>query len=111
MKTGTYRISLGAFGESLARNENFVSIDPNLKDAWGIPALHISMTHGENEKALARRCGGDCRGDARSGRRKKYRYQIDAWQSRAWRFMSLARREWETIRRPLLPTRIASCTM
>jgi choline dehydrogenase-like flavoprotein len=52
VKTGTYRISLGAFGESLARDENFVSIDPKLKDAWGIPALHISMTHGDNEKAL-----------------------------------------------------------
>jgi choline dehydrogenase-like flavoprotein len=52
VQEGTYRISLGAFGESLARNENFVSIDPQLKDAWGIPALHISMTHGENEKAL-----------------------------------------------------------
>jgi choline dehydrogenase-like flavoprotein len=52
VQRGTYRISLGAFGESLARHDNFVSIDPNLKDAWGIPALHISMTHGENEKAL-----------------------------------------------------------
>lgn len=52
VQDGTYRISLGAFGESLARNENFVSIDPKLKDAWGIPALHISMTHGENEKLL-----------------------------------------------------------
>jgi choline dehydrogenase-like flavoprotein len=52
VRQGVYRIGLGAFGESLARNENFVSIDPNLKDAWGIPALHISMTHGENEKAM-----------------------------------------------------------
>jgi choline dehydrogenase-like flavoprotein len=52
VKTGRYRINLGAFGESLARDENFVSIDPNLKDKWGIPALHISMTHGENEKLL-----------------------------------------------------------
>jgi choline dehydrogenase-like flavoprotein len=52
VKSGTYRISLGGFGESLARNENFISIDHKLKDAWGIPALHISMTHGENEKAL-----------------------------------------------------------
>jgi choline dehydrogenase-like flavoprotein len=52
VKQGVYRISLGAFGESLARNDNFISIDPNLKDAWGIPALHISMTHGDNEKAL-----------------------------------------------------------
>jgi choline dehydrogenase-like flavoprotein len=52
VKTGSYRINLGAFGESLARDENFVSIDPNLKDTWGIPALHISMTHGENERLL-----------------------------------------------------------
>jgi choline dehydrogenase-like flavoprotein len=52
VKTGIYRISVGAFGESLARDDNFVSIDPKLKDAWGIPALHISMTHGENERAM-----------------------------------------------------------
>lgn len=52
VKEGVYGISLGAFGESLARNDNCVSIDPELKDAWGIPALHISMTHGDNEKAL-----------------------------------------------------------
>src|SRR5271155_299897 len=52
VKTGMYRISLGAFGESLARDENFIAIDPNLKDKWGIPALHISMTHGENERLL-----------------------------------------------------------
>lgn len=49
---GAYGINLGAFGESLAREENCVSLDPHLKDAWGIPALHISMTHGDNEKAL-----------------------------------------------------------
>ena len=49
---GSYQISVGAFGESLARNDNFCSLDPNLKDAWGIPALHISMTHGDNEKAM-----------------------------------------------------------
>jgi choline dehydrogenase-like flavoprotein len=49
---GTYGISLGAFGESLARPDNHVSIDPELKDAWGIPALHISMAHGDNETAM-----------------------------------------------------------
>lgn len=52
VQAGKYRIGMGAFGESLARDDNFVSIDPTLKDAWGIPALHISMTHGDNEKAL-----------------------------------------------------------
>jgi choline dehydrogenase-like flavoprotein len=52
VKFGTYGISFGGFGESLAYNDNFVAIDPNLKDAWGIPAVHISMTHRENEKAM-----------------------------------------------------------
>jgi choline dehydrogenase-like flavoprotein len=49
---GTYGISAGAFGESLAYNDNFIAIDPDLRDAWGIPALHVSMTHRDNEKAL-----------------------------------------------------------
>ena len=52
VKRGTYQVSLGAFGESLANFDNFCEIDPNLKDAWGIPALRISMTHGKNEAAL-----------------------------------------------------------
>jgi choline dehydrogenase-like flavoprotein len=29
-----------------------VEIDRTVKDAWGIPALHITMTHGDNEKAM-----------------------------------------------------------
>ena len=52
VKAGRYRISLDAFGESLARWDNFCALDPELKDAWGIPALWIQMTHGENERAL-----------------------------------------------------------
>ena len=57
VKQGYYGVSLGAFGESLARFDNFCEIDPNLKDAWGIPALRISMTHGKNEAALMRDAG------------------------------------------------------
>jgi len=52
VKDGLYGISLGAFGESLARWDNYIEIDRDLKDAWGIPALRISMTHGDNEAAL-----------------------------------------------------------
>jgi len=52
VKDGMYSVGLGAFGESLARWDNYVAIDPNLKDAWGIPALHIHMSHGDNEAAL-----------------------------------------------------------
>jgi len=52
VKEGVYSVGLGAFGESLARWDNYIEIDNNLKDAWGIPALRISMTHGDNETAL-----------------------------------------------------------
>ena len=52
VKDGFYRIRLSGFGESLPRLDNFVEIDPDLKDAWGIPALRIQMTHGPNEGAI-----------------------------------------------------------
>ena len=52
VRRGVYGAELGAFGESLARWDNLCEIDPNLKDAWGIPALRITMTHGSNEAAM-----------------------------------------------------------
>jgi choline dehydrogenase-like flavoprotein len=45
-------VRMSAFGEVLARRENHVSIAPNLKDAWGIPALKIDIAYGDNEQAL-----------------------------------------------------------
>jgi len=46
-------IQLGGFGETLARFENHAKIDPEGKvDAWGIPVLHVSMTFGDNERAM-----------------------------------------------------------
>ncbi len=41
-------------GEVLPRHENHVAIDKNVKDAWGIPALHISQKYGDNEHAMAK---------------------------------------------------------
>jgi choline dehydrogenase-like flavoprotein len=58
VKEGVYFVGLGAFGESLARWDNFIEIDSNLKDAWGIPALHINMSHGDNEAALMEDAAG-----------------------------------------------------
>jgi choline dehydrogenase-like flavoprotein len=45
---------LGAWCEMLPRVENKVTIDPDKVDAWGIPALRIECTHGDNERAMAR---------------------------------------------------------
>jgi len=47
-------VSFTGFGEVLARSDNFVEIDPKVKDRWGIPVLHISMADGPNEKAMSK---------------------------------------------------------
>jgi choline dehydrogenase-like flavoprotein len=59
-----------AGGEMLARKDNFVELDPEVKDHWGIPVLKIHFTHGDNDykliddfqqkaEELFRRAGGD----------------------------------------------------
>jgi glucoside 3-dehydrogenase (cytochrome c) catalytic subunit len=41
-----------AGAEMLARKENFVELDPEVKDAWGIPVLKIHFTHSDNDYRL-----------------------------------------------------------
>jgi len=50
-------IGLGGFGECLPRFENYVEIDPDVKDAYGIPVLRIHMTYSDNERAMAKDMG------------------------------------------------------
>jgi choline dehydrogenase-like flavoprotein len=45
-------LGMSAFGEALPRFENYVELDPDLVDAFGIPALRIHMTWSDNEKAM-----------------------------------------------------------
>jgi choline dehydrogenase-like flavoprotein len=47
-------ISMGAFGEVLPRYESAVSIDPDVKDKWGVPVLRFSYTFGDNERKMAK---------------------------------------------------------
>ncbi|MGH9898115.1 MAG: GMC oxidoreductase, partial [Pyrinomonadaceae bacterium] len=46
-------IGIGGFGEALSRYENAVSIDPEVKDKWGVPVLKFDFKFGENEKKMA----------------------------------------------------------
>ena len=46
---GPWEMTFDGFGEMLPRHENYISIDPHLVDAWGIPALHINCKYSENE--------------------------------------------------------------
>jgi choline dehydrogenase-like flavoprotein len=49
---GSY-VAMGAFGEVLARYENYVDLDPVVKDKWGVPALRFHYKFGDNEHRMA----------------------------------------------------------
>ncbi|MDZ4862912.1 MAG: GMC family oxidoreductase [Gemmatimonadota bacterium] len=48
---GPWGLSFYGFGECLPRHDNQVELDASLTDRWGIPALRISCTYGDNERA------------------------------------------------------------
>ncbi len=47
-------VSGSIFGERVARYENHVSIDKTVKDAWGIPVLHVDVKDSANELNMAK---------------------------------------------------------
>ena len=47
-----WRFSFYGFGECLPRPTNYVELDPETKDAWGIPALRIRGEWSDNERKL-----------------------------------------------------------
>ena len=47
-------ISFGGFGEVLPRKENRVTLDPTVRDAWGLPVLRFDYRFGDNELKMAR---------------------------------------------------------
>lgn len=48
---GNWYVRLNGFGECLPSESNRVTLDPDVKDAWGIPALRIECRWGANERA------------------------------------------------------------
>lgn len=44
----------GIYGEVLPRYENYVRINKDVKDAWGIPVLHIHAKYTDNELNMTR---------------------------------------------------------
>ena len=49
---GSWRMSLGGFGECLPHPDNRVSLSPSKVDRWGVPALHIDMQWRDNELTM-----------------------------------------------------------
>jgi len=50
-------LNVTGFGEVLPRWDNFVELDPQVKDVFGIPVLKIHMSDGENERAMIQDMG------------------------------------------------------
>ncbi|MGH7506162.1 MAG: GMC oxidoreductase, partial [Longimicrobiales bacterium] len=48
---GPWSFTFYGFGECLPYATNAVTLDPERKDAWGIPALHVNAEWGDNERA------------------------------------------------------------
>jgi choline dehydrogenase-like flavoprotein len=51
---GAWRMSIGSFGECLPDHSNYVEINKDKLDAWGIPTLKINVQWRENERAMFR---------------------------------------------------------
>jgi choline dehydrogenase-like flavoprotein len=49
---GAY-IHMGGFGEVLPRYENYLDLDPAVKDRWGVPAVRFHYKFGDNETKMA----------------------------------------------------------
>lgn len=45
-------VTMSGFGETLARYENHVALDPKVKDRWGVPVLRFNIKFGDNEKKM-----------------------------------------------------------
>ena len=50
-------VNVLGFGEVLPRWDNFVEIEKNTVDHWGIPVLRIHMSNGPNEEAMIKDMG------------------------------------------------------
>jgi choline dehydrogenase-like flavoprotein len=51
----TFRFN--GYGESLPRFENYVELDPKVRDVFGIPVLRMHIAWGENERNLVKDAG------------------------------------------------------
>ncbi len=51
---GPWSMNFYGFGECLPRETNYVELDPERVDAWGIPALRVHCVWSDNERAMLR---------------------------------------------------------
>jgi len=58
-RPGEWQVYMEGYGECLPNKENRAWLDYERLDQWGMPMLHISMAHGENELAMVAQMKAD----------------------------------------------------
>jgi choline dehydrogenase-like flavoprotein len=51
-RPGSWKFTFYGFGECLPNHANYIELDKERKDAWGIPVLRVNCMWRENERAL-----------------------------------------------------------
>jgi choline dehydrogenase-like flavoprotein len=65
-KIGPWMLVLTGFGEMLPSPDNRVTLSETQKDQWGIPLVHVSCAHGENDLKIARQAQTDAKAMAQA---------------------------------------------
>ncbi len=51
---GNWSVGSHMMGETIPKESNFISLDKDKKDAWGIPLLNVSVDYDENDERMTR---------------------------------------------------------
>lgn len=51
---GNWSVGSHMMGETIPKESNFISLDKDKKDAWGIPLLNVSVDYDENDEKMTR---------------------------------------------------------
>jgi choline dehydrogenase-like flavoprotein len=51
-KPGPWRVGSHMMGETIPKETNQVTLDPTLRDAWGIPQLKINVSYDDNDEKM-----------------------------------------------------------
>ncbi|GAB3173656.1 GMC oxidoreductase [Telluribacter humicola] len=53
-KFGNWRVNSWMMGETIPKESNFVALDSQQKDAWGVPLLRTSVAYDDNDEKMIR---------------------------------------------------------
>ncbi len=51
-QAGLWRVNSHIMGETIPKETNTVSLDPNKKDEWGMPVMHIDIDYDDNDEKM-----------------------------------------------------------